>query len=251
MLLLRYYLWIAPHLLVGLLLLCFLLRKLGREFPVFTSYLLFDTLRFVLSVALTLHSPPLINAYRWGVLAIGNTVDGLIILAVIYEITTKLTFSRPSIVSSLRWVFSATTAALILIAAVASATFRDATLAQALRFSDTLDFCSSLIRVGVLLSLLVFARALQISWTGWPAGITLGLGVAASIDLAGSALRGAFGKRALIPVDITQMAGFHLCVVIWIAYLFFNQPQSRSGERGLKRADLESWDQHIEQFVRR
>ena len=251
MLFLRYYLWIAPHVLLALFLGVFCYRKLHQEFPVFTWYLLFDLLRFVFSAIFTFHSPPLLTAYRWGVLAIGNAVDALLILGVIYELATKVSFSRSSIISSLRWVFSGIITVLVFTAAVASATFPNVGLEKALRFSDTLDFCSGLIRVGVLLALLFLARALRIAWRGWPAGITLGLGVAASVDLAGAALRGALGRKALIPMDVMQMAGFHICVLIWLAYLFWPRSESIVTAETPKTVQLDAWNQEIERMIRR
>jgi hypothetical protein len=64
MLFLRWYFWIAPHLLLGVLVAGFLRRGLQRQLPVFFSYLVFDLLQFPGSIQLRLYSIPTQNLYR-------------------------------------------------------------------------------------------------------------------------------------------------------------------------------------------
>jgi hypothetical protein len=113
------------------------------------------------------------------------------------------------------------------------------------------NFSSNLIEAGMVLALFIFARALRIPWHSWVAGVALGFGVSASINLASAALRAEWGVRAFIAVDLTQMASFHVCVVIWLVYLFLadRTPPFPDGE--LKISDLELWDQELQRMIHR
>jgi hypothetical protein len=114
-----------------------------------------------------------------------------------------------------------------------------------------LDFSSSLILGGMVLALFVFARALRVSWRSWVAGVALGFGISASIDLASAAFRAGLGRSAFIAVDITQMAAFHVCVVVWLISLFLSGRTPSFGDAKLKPSDLELWNQELERMVQR
>jgi hypothetical protein len=104
--------------------------------------------------------------------------------------------------------------------------------------------------LGLLISLLFFSRALQISWQSLPAGIALGLGISASAELSGAALLSVLGRAGYIPVDFIRMGAFHLCVVIWLVYIFLpSRSPSFTGHRP-DRTDLEAWDQYLQKMVR-
>jgi hypothetical protein len=114
-----------------------------------------------------------------------------------------------------------------------------------------IDFSSNLIEAGLVLALFVFARALRVSWHSWVAGVALGFGVSASIDLVGAAARAEWGEPAFGAADLTQMAGFHLCVLVWLVSVFLAERTSRFPDEKLKISNLELWDQELQRMVQR
>ena len=245
-----YYLWIAPHLLLAVFLICLMRRGVHRQLPVFVAYVVFELVQFLTLFIIFRHHPFPVATYRW-VLVFGKGIIAILGLGVIYELANELLLSRSSLASILRPILRATLAALMLVAAIASGDLSDISLQRVANIFEVLNFSSSLILVGMVLALFVFARALRVSWRSWVAGVALGFGISASIDLSSEAFRSALGKRAFIAVDITQMAAFHVCVVIWLISLFLSAPTPSFADTKLQASDLELWDQELQRMVPR
>jgi hypothetical protein len=76
---------------------------------------------------------------------------------------------------------------------------------------------AAMVQCGLLLSLLLFSRFLGLSWRRPAFGITLGLGVLTSVDLATSALRAEFSSGVGAEFLNLLITGTYLvCVSIWI-----------------------------------
>lgn len=248
MLFARYYLWIVPHILLAVFLVCLWQRKLQRQLPIFTTFIVFELIQFIVLFAIFLHSPFLRTLYRW-VLVFGEGIGSILELGVIYELANELLLSRSSSASILRPALRGILAVLLLGAAIGSGTLSGVSMQRVTNVFEVVDFSSNLIQTGMVLSLFVFARALRVSWRSWVAGVALGFGVSACIDLAGAALRAGFGKSAFIAVDVTEMAAFHVCVVIWLVALFIADRKPSFPDANLKLSDLELWDKELQKMV--
>jgi|SRR5579872_12644 hypothetical protein len=245
-----YYLWIAPHVLLGVFLIFLVRRKLQRELPIFTCYVAFELIQFLVLFTLALRSPFPNGIYNW-TLVFGAGIGSTLQLGVIYELASELLLSRSPLKPVLRPVLQIVLAVLLLGAAGASGAFSGISVQSATNTFQTIDFSSNLIEAGMVLALFVFARVLRVSWHSWGAGVVLGFGVAASIDLVSAALRAEWGKRVFIAADITQMAAFHVCVVIWLGSLFLVGRTPPFPDGKLKISDLELWDQELQRMVQR
>lgn len=245
-----YYLWIAPHFLLALFLVCLIRRGLHGQLPVFVAYVIFELIQFLTLFVIFRHDPFPFAIYRW-VLVFGRGINSILGLGVIYELANELLLSRSSLASILRPILRGSLAALVLVAAVVSGSLSGLSVQRVVNTFEVLDFSWSLIFAGMLLALFVFARALRVSWRSWVAGVALGFGVSASIDLASAAFRPGLGKSAFIAVDITQMAAFHVCVVIWLISLFRSARTPSFPDGNLKPSDLELWDQELQRMVQR
>jgi len=246
------YLWVAPHLLLVLCLIGIVRRKGQFEVPVFTTSLVFALIQFSILFILAHKRPFPKDAYHW-TLTVTEVIETLLGLAVVYELANKVLFTRSPTARFARPILKASLAILVLLSAVGSGTFSDLSNRRVLNIFERLDFSSELIMAGMLLVVLLLTRTFHISWRNWTTGIVLGYGVYASIALVGAALRAGFGRTALIPVDIVQMAGFHVCVVIWLVYIFL--PDSGNGPPvDLRKSDINAWDQEaqkqLEQMIR-
>jgi hypothetical protein len=250
MLFASYYLWIAPHILLGIFLICLLGRRLQRQLPIFVGYVVFELVQFTVLFTISLHSPFPIAIYKW-TLVVGEGIGSILELGVIYELANELLLSRSTVGSMLRPALQIVLALLLLGAAIGSGAFSGISVQRVNNIFEMINFSSNLIEAGMVLALFIFARALRVSWHSWVAGVALGFGVSASIDLVSAALRAQWGERAFSAVDLTQMASFHVCVVIWLISLFLADHTPPFPDGKLKISDLELWDQELQRMVQR
>jgi len=250
MLFASYYLWIAPHILLGIFLIWLLRRRLQRQLPIFVGYVVFESVQFIVLFTISLHSPFSGSIYKW-TLVVGEGIGALLELGVIYELTSKLLLSRSAFGSVLRPVLQGILGLLVLGAAIGSGAFSWLSFQRLINIFEMINFSANFIEAGMVLALLIFARALRVSWHSWVAGVALGFGVSASITLVGAAVRAEWGNPAFIAADLTQMAAFHVSVVIWLVSLSLAERTSTFPDGKLKISDLELWDQELQRMVQR
>ena len=104
MVFLQLYLWIAPHVLLGLCLLGLLRNRRYKEFPMFFTYIVFEEALFsglVVIYFLLLRSVASLTAYRW-VLVIGIAIAAILQLATLYETANVLILNRLYLARALR-----------------------------------------------------------------------------------------------------------------------------------------------------
>lgn len=245
----RYYLWIAPNLLLGLFLFMFFRRRLQSQLPSLAMYVIVSLVQFLAEVSCGFYSPFRYRFYGW-MLAFGNSITATLAIWVLYELASKLAFPASSFAALGRWLFLVSLVVLIFIAAAVSGALSDFSIYRAFNLFGVVNFSSALIKAGLLLVLLVFSRALNVSWKNWLVGIALGFGVDACFDLSSSAWRAVYGRAGLISVDIAQGVGFHLCVVIWLIYLLLPDRPVQFPSKGVRADDLEGWNEQLENIIR-
>lgn len=250
---LRLYLWIAPHVLLAVSFVGLLRRGVRTRHPIFTAYIGFLIALFLTLITigfLALHSLCSITSYGW-VLVVGTGISTLLELGVLYELANELLLSRSFLSGIFRPLLRWTAAILLLVAAIVSASFSQPGMERVMSAFQTLDFSSSLIKVGLLLVLVLFTSVLDISWRSLSAGIALGFGISATAEMAASALLSALGKSGYITIDAIRMSAFHVCVLVWLIYIFLpEKPRTLTGE-SLSASEMEFWDQELQRLVRR
>jgi hypothetical protein len=225
-------------------------RGLQRQLPIFLGYVVFQLVQFSVLFTIFLHTPYRPDIYKW-TLVVGEGVSSILELGVIYELSNELLFSRSTPGLLLRRALQVILALLVLGAAIGSGAFSGISVRRVVNIFQMINFSSNLIEAGMVLTLFIFARALRISWHSWVAGVALGFGVSASINLVSAALRAEWGERAWVAVDLMQMASFHMCVVIWLVYLFLADRPPQFPDGKLKVSDMELWDQELQRMVQR
>ena len=252
MLFLRYYLWIAPHLLLGVFLWVFLRRGLQRQLPFFLTYLLFEQTSFLSSViaAVLAARDPTQSAhlYRWTLVWFLGIVS-LASFGVIYELANQMILSRSTPAQALRPVLRWSAAALALLTSVAAAQL-GITVERVMNIFKVLDFSTSVLQVGLLLVLFLFSRILRISWRSLPVGIAVGLGIMGCVELSTAPLLSIF-SHSYVVIDVVRTAGFHVCVLVWLGYIIFPGREAKFEGKALQESELESWDQELQRMVQR
>lgn len=215
MLLLRYYLWIVPHLICGVAALIAFRRNLHKAYPAFISLLVFSfvfELWIVWTVALVWRSPHL---HKW-FMVFDVVAVFLLEMLVLHELLSQCRISRNSLARLLRplprWAAGLTILFAVLVTALLPQTAQEAVMKVFVR----LDLGLNIIAVGLLLAILVAARILHILLPSVALGIALGLGITAAVEIGISPLMSVFGRSSYIALDVVRMAAFHVSAVVWL-----------------------------------
>jgi hypothetical protein len=242
------FLWISPHLLLGLLVVILWKRRLYREFPCFSAYVLYEIAVFIVLFALRSTATTEQYAYVFSATLLPSIA---LRFGVIDEVSKdlfpdsgllKLAASR-----SLKCV-----AVLLLAMSVVLAVYAPGN--NSVRWHTgvyIINQGAALVQCGLLVCLLLFSRFLGLSWHRPAFGITLGLGILTNVDLATSALRAEFpsdGMREFLNLLITG-ASF-VCVLIWIGY-FLAREHKPATPTIVSHDEVEIWNREFQQLVRR
>lgn len=248
--LLWYYLWIAPHALLVVLLFVMLRRGLHRKFPLFFAYTLSEVLQFIVLFSvfrahLDLRGPYLVLS------SAGLLLSTALRFGVIYEIFAYL-FRNYEVLSSFgKPLFRGVTAVLFLVALIL-AVFTRSSNPDA--FSAGLflgERTASILQCGLLLALFLCSYYLGLSLRSQVFGIALGLGIVASVALASSALRTEMGPWATSYLDFFTMGTYHACVLVWVFYLSVPERAGSYGMRPPRDADdLDQWSRELQRLIR-
>ncbi len=251
MVFLQLYFWIAPHLLLAFCLVKMLRMRLHSRFPIFVSYTFFQELHFVLLLVvnlLILHSHASVLTYRW-LLVIGIVISGLLQLASLYEISAALVMRHSPLARALWPLLRWAAALFVLVAAAVSGTISQPGIQRVTDAFEVLNFSAGVINIGVLIVLLAFTRAFHLPWRSLAAGLVLGFGVNSSVEMAATVLMSTIGSRGYIAMDLVRMAGFHVCVLVWMIYTFRPEKSAQMVGQGLRKIDLESWNEELQRLV--
>jgi len=249
--LLWHYLWVAPNFLLLLLALLLWRRKFHRQYPVFLIFAVVTATELSALYAADV-IPSVSAAAFWRVAWAGLLVEALIKFALIGEIFGKVFGLYPSLARLGTLLIRGVGIVLVLLAVLAAAyTRRDSTY-WILSGAHILEQTIYLIECGLILFLFVFAAYFKLGWSRSAFGITLGLGVSASVHLATWALmaNGKFPAQYRIFLDFLNMAAYHVSVLIWFYYLLVPEKNISGPEDPPPPAhDLEIWNQELERLL--
>ena len=245
-----YYLWIAPHLLLALVLAALIRRRLYRQFPIFLAYIASEIVQFVVLFAMlrvrSVSAEQYATAY-----SIGLALSTALRFGIIYEICAHLfrnygvlnRFGKPLF----RW-----TAVALLLAGLGLGVYaggRDSI--RIIAIIPVLERAASILQCGLVAGMFLFSSYLGLSWRSYIFGIALGLGIFDSVELAASAIRAETGHAYARPLDLLVMATFHCCVLIWSFYLWAPERSSQYALKVLPETDAESWNQELQRLLNR
>jgi hypothetical protein len=249
--LLWHYLWVVPNVL--LLLLAFLLwrRKHLQWFPVFVVFAcLSATEQLTLYVADVLPSISAPTFWRidWACLLI----EALIKFVLIAEIFARLFGRYPSVAKTSRLLVRSVGLALVLGAVAIAAYSRADSIFGVISGTHVLGQTAFIVESGLVLFLFVLASYFGLSWDRASYGVTLGLGVSASVHLATWALmaNGSISIYVRSLLDFLNMATYHVSVLIWYYYLLVPAKSvSLAKDPPPPEHNLEVWNQELERLI--
>jgi len=251
MLFIQLYFWIAPHVLLAFCLVKILRMGVQKQFPIFVTYIFFQELHFVLLLTvnlLILRSHASVLTYRW-LLIIGIVISGLLQLASLYEISAGLVMRHSPLARAL-WPLMRWAAALfVLVAATVSGVISQPGIQRVTNAFEVLNFSAGVINIGMLIALLAFTRVFHLPWRSLAVGLVLGFGINSSIEMVATVLMSTIGSRGYIAIDLVRMGGFHICVLVWMIYVFRPEKSAEVVGQGLPKVDLEFWNEELQRLV--
>jgi hypothetical protein len=244
-----YYLMIAPHALLLGILVAIVRRGTYKRFPVFLAYIATEIIQFI--VLFTMYASPSVTAsqYAWGY-ALGLALSTAIRFGIIQELFAYLFrnyaaskyFGKPLF----RWMTVG-----LLLGALGLTFYAGGDNFDRLLFTvHALDRAASILQCGLLLGLFLFSAYLGLSWRNHAFGIALGLGVFASIQLVAAAIRAQTGFAYSRSLDYLTMGTYHVCVLVWLFYLWAPEPSVQYAVRSVPDHDLELWNKELQRLIK-
>lgn len=243
-----YCLWVAPHVVQGIIVFAMLRRRLHRSFPMFFLYTLFEILQFGVLFAISRSNIQFGGGYVYAY-SVGLALSTAIRFSVVYELFGHFFRRYPALDETGRLLFQGTTIVLLLVALGLAVSAPGNSAGILLKATYALDRTASVLQCGLLISLFLFSRYFALSWRSHAFGIALGLGIFASVELASSAVwlrLGAFGNAT---VNLATMAVYNCCVLIWMLYLLAPERVPQSPLKALPEYDLEIWNQELRRLL--
>jgi hypothetical protein len=245
------FLWISPHVLLGVFAVVLYRRRLYREFPCFFAYVLYEIVEFILMFGL--HSVLGVsleqNSYAY---AFSATLMISIALrfGVIDEVSKDLFRDSQILKVSARRLLQCVTGSLLVMGVLLAVYAPGSNSARLVVGLSVVNRGAAMLQCGLLLALLVFSRFLGLSWRRLAFGITLGLGILTSVDLAVSALRAQVtGEAAKEFLDLLVTGTYLFCVLTWIGYLLAPEPKPAS-ITVVPHDEVETWNKELQQLLR-
>jgi hypothetical protein len=250
LLLLLFYLWIAPHVVQAAILGVMIHRKQYRQFPMFFLYTGFEILQFL--ILLVVNYFRLISHEHYHVLfSMGSAVSTVLRFCIIFEILSHMFRNYPALNRSGKILFRAA-ALILLVTAVVLSQGGSAGETEHLRVVvSILDRTFSIVQCGLLFSMFVFSSYFSLSWRSSAFGIALGFGIFASVELASSAIRSQVGQSGNHFLDYFTMATYHLCVLIWLFYMLAPERPTKYNSNNLPEHDLDAWNQELQRLMQK
>jgi hypothetical protein len=195
------------------------------------------------------HSDRVSPQQYWQVAWIALSVSIALRFAIIHEIFAQVFRPYPGLKELSRLLLLWGSVVLVLVAVGVAAYAPGDTTPPILAGIHVVDRAVGLVQSGLLVFLFLFASYFRLSWKSYVYGIAVGMGMFASVDLATSAIRVASGPGdGSFVLSFITMATYHVCVLIWLAYLLVPESARRAvGE--LPAHDLEEWNAALQRLL--
>jgi hypothetical protein len=242
---LQNFLWLTPAILNLAIAIRMFRRKLQRAYPVFWSYLLFESLRTGVLFSLgndRTHYAQYFYAY-W----ITEIFDCVLCFFVVGEIfrnafAKKFGLQREG-TALFRLSLLALIAAAIFVAARSPAADANRLVAAILALKNAESF----VLLGMVGALFFFVFVGGLPWSSYTIGIAIGLGIRGTAEVVALAARNHYGRMANRPLIWSMLVAGLVQVLVWTAYLLGKVADSEQlpGNLSSVTAELERLNEQV------
>jgi hypothetical protein len=246
-----HYLWLAPHVLQVVLAVLMWRAGLHKVFPVFLAYTLIEAAEeftlYALDVVPSVQPETFWKAF-WG----GLVLEGLLKFAVAGELFFHLLKPFSVLAKVGNRLITCAGVVLVLVAAVTAGMTTPASPYWLISGAHALRQSMYVIESGLILFIVAFATYFHLAWDRRVQGITIGLGILSCEHLATWAISaaGVLASRKA-PLDLVNMATYHVCVLIWMYYLLTPGNSATTPKVSLPDNNLVLWNQELERLLQR
>jgi hypothetical protein len=238
------YLWVAPHVLLAIVATVMVRSQRYRDFPIFFSYLLFETLQFCVLFAMShMESVPgstyqqIDLFFRAGSIAFR--------FAIIQEILEASVARSPLLLRTMAWILRCSAAVLALLALVFIGSVYSWSVREMIFPAYAVNQTFNILQCGLLAFVFLWYRFLGLKMQTFVVGIVLGMGLVAGLEPLLHALKdSAAGSQV---ADLLQMGAYHVSVVIWL-YFARAHAESPSGFAVASFLDARKWALELGRF---
>jgi hypothetical protein len=243
------FLWIAPHVTLGVLAVVLYKRRLYRVFPCFFAYVLYEIAEFILVFAL--YSVQGVTGKQYAYAYSATLMFSIALrFGVIDEVSKDLFRESQFLKMSARRLLQGVTGLLLIMGVLLAVYAPGDNRAKWVAGILVVNRGAALVQSGLLLALLLFSRFLGLSWRCPAFGIALGLGVLTSVDLAMFALRAEFASAAAaVYLNLLVTGAYLVCVSIWIGYSLAPEPKPAS-LTVVTDDEVETWNREFQQWLK-
>jgi len=245
---LGFFLWIAPHALLGVVAVIVFRRRLYREFPCFFVYVLYEILQFILLFAL--RSIPSVTGEQYAYTHYFTLLLSIALRFGVIDEVFKDLFRESQLLKVAARRSLQCVAGLLFLTGALLAVYAPGDQSIMLVAGSIISRGAAMVQCGLLLSLLLCSPLLGLTWRLRTLGIALGLGVVSSVDLATYALRTEFSSPAWVPyLNFALTAAYFVAVSIWIGYLLAPEREPAL-LAGVSREEVETLNTVLQHLVR-
>ena len=140
-------------------------------------------------------------------------------IAVLYTVARDLFFSHATLTDRLESLPRYVLAVFILSSVVLAALAPAPSQVMARRVLIRIWFGQDCIDAGLLVSLVLFAGTLGISWKRLDAGVVVGWGIGSSVNILAMLLLSRLGRSFMLSTDVLHQVGFNICALLWLRYI--------------------------------
>ncbi len=246
-----HYLWVAPNVLL-LILVCGLWRRgLDKRYRFFFAFAIASAIEQLVVYACDL-SPRVSPIVWWRIFWAGLIVEGILKFALIGEIFSQA-FGRYEALAKLgKRAIGGVGVVLIFSSAIAAAFAPSDSRFAIIAGAHLLEQTMYIIEFGVLTAIFGFSAYFRVRMDASDRGIAIGLAVSACVHLGAWAVTANGGlpddKRAVL--DFVKMGAYHFCVLIWFYALLFPRRVSVGGiGPALPENNLDVWNRELERLL--
>ncbi len=244
------YLLIVPHLLLVVVLIALIRRRLFRQFPIFSAFIVSEIVQAAVIIPMLLSRSVTAKQYTlvyFGALALSTALR----IGIIHEIFAHMFRNYVALSRFGKPLFRWATVGLLLGGLALAAYAGGHDLVRVTSVANVLDRAANILQCGLLVGLFFFSSYLGLSWRSYLFGIALGVGIAATTDLVVSAIRSQTGYAYMVFLNYVTMATYHFCVLIWMFYLLAPERISQYNLNTVPENDLEAWNQELQRLLGR
>jgi hypothetical protein len=246
--LLLFYLWIAPHLLLGVVAALLWKRRLHIKFPVFAVYVWYEIAEFI--VLFTISNTGLNQNWYVRIFPLTLAISAVLRFGVIQEIFNNIFGEEGKLRALARVCLLWTTACLILAAILVSIFAFDQTSNSLIAGAAWVSRAVAIIQCGLVLFLFLFSGVLGVSLQSYVFGIALGFGILSTVQFANSAMRARELSASMAKVlNLLPTGGYHIAVLIWLGYLIVPARKSIQPPDEPSMYDVRNWNNELERFL--